>query len=433
MTEAPLRKILSLALPALVVLAAEPVYLLVDTAVVGHLGGTALASLAIGGGVLAVAAWIGNVLAFGTTAKSSRLYGAGRRAEAVAEGVQSSWLALAAGVLLAVAAQFGAGPLARAMAGTGEIADGAETWLRIASLGAPGILLALAGNGWMRGVQDTRRPVWYVLGANLLSAVLCPILVYPAGMGLTGSAVANVIAQTLSGGLFVWALVAEKVPLAPHPGMLLRQLTLSRDLVIRGFAFQASFLSAAAVAARFGAAALAAHQIALQLWMFCAFVLDALAVAAQSLIGAELGAGREEVARRTAWRITRLGGYCGVAFGVVIAASAWWLPDLFTGDQAVHQQAMIAWPWFVAMQPIAGVVFALDGVLVGAGDIRYMRNMTIVAALGGFLPVVWLAYVLDLGLGGVWAGLTVFMVVRLVALMARLMSGRWAVAGAVRA
>ncbi|MGY0232471.1 MATE family efflux transporter [Longispora urticae] len=432
MTDVSLRRIAGLALPALVVLAAEPVYLLVDTAVVGHLGRTALASLAIGGGVLAVAAWLGNVLAFGTTSRTARLFGADRRAEAVAEGVQASWLALAAGLILVVAAQFGAGDLARALAGPGEVADGAATWLRIASLGAPGILLALAGNGWMRGVQDTRRPVLFVLGANLLSAVLCPVLVYPLGMGLQGSAVANVIAQTLSGALFVRALLAEGVSLAPHPARLLQQLTLSRDLIIRGLAFQICFLSAAAVTARFGAAALAAHQIALQLWMFCAFALDALAIAAQSLVGADLGAGRAAEARRTAARITRIGAGCGVALAGFIGVGAWWLPQVFTTDRAVLDQTMVAWPWFVAMELIAGVVFALDGVLIGAGDVAYMRNLTIAAALGGFLPAIWLTSVFDLGLGGIWAGLTLFMLIRLVTLVGRLVSGRWAVVGAVR-
>ncbi len=437
MIDAPgARRIASLAVPALVVLAAEPIYLLVDTAVVGHLGRTALASLALGAGVLAVAALLGNVLAYGTTSRTARLYGARRRADAVEEGVQASWLAVAAGLVLIVAAQVGAGPLTRALAGNGPdsavVAAGAATWLRVASLGVPGLLLAMAGNGWMRGVQDTRRPVLYVVAANGLSAIVCPLLVYPAGFGLVGSAIANVTAQLLSGGMFVRALTRERVPLRPHPAGLGRQLVLGRDLLIRGVAFQACFLSAAAVAARFGAAALAAHQIALQLWLFCALVLDSLAIAAQSLVGADLGADRPADARSTARRVTLIGTGCGVALGVLIGAGAALLPELFTPDRLVHAQAAIAWPWFVGMLPLAGAVFALDGVLIGAGDVGYLRNLTLVATLGGFLPAVWLAYTFDLGLGGVWAGLTLFVVVRLAALLGRLASGRWAVAGAVR-
>lgn len=427
------RRIAALALPALVVLAAEPLYVLVDTAVVGHLGRVPLAALAVGGTVLTLTAWLGTVVAYGTTGRSARRFGAGDRAAAVAEGVQASWLALSVGVLVALAIQVGGGWLARTLVGgPGEVADAAATWLRIAALGAPGLLLAAAGNGWLRGIQDTRRPLLFVLGPNLLSALLCPLLVYPAGLGLAGSAVANAVAQTISGGLFAAALVRERVPLRPRPRLIGQQLALSRDLLIRGVAFQASFLSATAVAARFGAAAVGAHQIAVQLWFFTALVLDALAIAAQSLIGAALGAGEAAAARALARRIALLGGLCGVAFAVLIAAGAGLVPSWFSSDPQVREQAMVAWPWFVALQPIGGVVFALDGVLIGAGDVRYLRNLTIVAALGGFLPAIWLAYGLDLGLGGIWAGLTLFVVLRLVALLLRLRSGAWAVVGAVR-
>ncbi|MGK5738989.1 MATE family efflux transporter [Micromonospora sp. URMC 103] len=427
------RRIAALALPALVVLAAEPLYVLVDTAVVGHLGRVPLAALAVGGTVMTLAAWLGTVVAYGTTGRSARRFGAGDRAAAVAEGVQSSWLAFGVGLLLAVGMQVGGGALARTLVGgPGEVADAAAQWLRIAALGAPGLLLAAAGNGWMRGVQDTRRPLVFVLAPNLLSALLCPLLVYPAGLGLAGSAVANAVAQTLAGGLFAAALIAERVPLRPRPRLIRQQLVLSRDLLIRGAAFQASFLSATAVAARFGAAAVGAHQIALQLWFFTALVLDALAIAAQSLVGAALGAGDDAGARALARRVALFGGACGVAFAVVIGAGAGVVPSWFSSDPLVREQAMVAWPWFVAMQPLAGVVFALDGVLIGAGDVRYLRNLTVVAALGGFLPAIWLAHGLDLGLGGIWAGLTLFVVLRLVALLLRLRSGAWAVVGAVR-
>ncbi|MFG3688767.1 MATE family efflux transporter [Micromonospora sp. NPDC047740] len=427
------RRIAALALPALVVLAAEPLYVLVDTAVVGHLGRVPLAALAVGGTVLTLTAWLGTVVAYGTTGRSARRFGAGDRAAAVAEGVQASWLALSVGVLVALAMQVGGEWLARTLVGgPGEVADAAAGWLRVAALGAPGLLVAAAGNGWLRGIQDTRRPLLFVLAPNLLSALLCPLLVYPVGLGLVGSAVANAIAQTLSGGLFAAALVRERISLRPRLRLIRQQLVLSRDLLIRGVAFQASFLSATAVAARFGAAAVGAHQIAVQLWFFTALVLDALAIAAQALIGAALGAGDAAGARALARRIALLGGACGVAFAVLIAAGAGLVPSWFSSDPQVREQAMLAWPWFVALQPIGGVVFALDGVLIGAGDVRYLRNLTIVAALGGFLPAIWLAYGLDLGLGGIWAGLMLFVVLRLVALLLRLRSGGWAVVGAVR-
>ena len=393
------------------VLAAEPLYVLVDTAVVGHLGRVPLAALAVGGVVLGLAAWFGIVIAYGTTDRVARN-----------QPHQDPAPVLGIEVL--------AGPIAGTLAGSSEVAGPAAAWLRIAALGIPGLLLATAGNGWLRGVQDTRRPPRYILGANLLSAGLCPLLVYGAGLGLSGSAVANAIAQTLSGALFVRALVAERVPLRPHPRLLRAQLVVGRDLVLRGAAFQACFLSATAVAGRFGGAALGAHQIAFQLWSFCALVLDAVAIAAQSLVGAALGAADATAARALARRIARVGLLCGAAFAVVILAGAGVLPRLFTGDPEVYRQAMRAWPWFAGMQPAAGVVFALDGVLIGAGDLRFLRDLTIGAALGGFLPAIWLAYGLRLGLGGIWAGLALFVLIRLVAMLARTGTGRWAVVGA---
>ena len=430
-------RIASLALPALVVLAAEPLYVLVDTAVVGHLGRVPLAAVAVGGTVMSLAVWFGTLMAYGTTGRAARRFGAGDRAAAVTEGVQASWLALCAGVLLAVLAQAFAGPLAAVLANDPTTAEAASGWLRIAACGAPGLLLAAAGNGWMRGVQDTRRPLIFVLGANVASAILCPLLVYPFGWGLTGSAVANVVAQTVSGGLFLRALVRETTTLGPpslRPRLSImgRQLVLGRDLLIRGAAFQACFLSATAVAARFGVAALGAHQIVLQLWFFSALALDAVAIAAQSLIGAALGAGDAAEARDVARRVTLVGGAAGIAFALLAAAGAGVVPAWFTGDRAVHEQAAVVWPWFVGLMPFAGVVYALDGVFIGAGDVAFLRNATLAAALLGFLPMVWLAHALNLGLGGVWAGLGLFTGVRLVTLVWRWRGARWAVLGATR-
>jgi putative MATE family efflux protein len=429
---AGMRRIAQLAIPALVVLAAEPLYVLVDTAVVGHLGRVPLAAVAVGGTVMSVAVWFGTLMAYGTTGRAARRFGAGERGAAVAEGVQASWLALWTGVVLAVLAQLIAGPLARALAADAATAGAAAGWLRIAVCGAPGLLLAAAGNGWMRGVQDTRRPLIFVLGANVLSGVLCPVLVYPLGWGLTGSAVANVVAQSVSGCLFLLALVREATAVRPNPAIIARQLVLGRDLLIRGAAFQSCWLSATAVAARFGVAAIGAHQIALQLWFFSALALDAVAIAAQSLVGAALGAGDAGAAREVARRVVAVGAVAGIGFALLAAAGAGVVPGWFTGDAAVHQQAAIVWPWFVGLLPFAGVVYALDGVLIGAGDVAFLRTITLGAALGGFLPAIWLAYAFDGGLGGVWAGLGLFTLVRFGTLLWRWRGARWAVPGAVR-
>jgi len=428
----PARRILGLAIPALGVLAAEPLYVLVDTAVVGHLGALPLAGLALGGVVLSQVSTQLTFLSYGTTSRTARLHGAGRRAEAVSEGVQATWLAIAVGLVVLIAGQLLAAPVARLLSGSDEIAGAAVTWLRIALFGAPLILITMAGNGWMRGVQDAVRPLRFVLLGNGISAVLCPVLVYAADWGLAGSAVANVAAQVVSACLFLRALVAEKVPLRPHPRVMRAQLGLGRDLVLRSLAFQACFVSAAAVAARTSTAAVGAHQIVLQLWTFLSLVLDSVAIAAQSLVGAALGAGSARQARGVAAQITRWGLYMGCALAVVFAAVSQVLPHAFTADAGVLAEVPHAWWFFVALQPVAGVVFALDGVLLGAGDAAFLRTATLVAAALGFLPLIWASLGFGWGLTGIWTGLSLFMALRLAAVVARWRSDGWTVTGAVR-
>jgi Na+-driven multidrug efflux pump len=293
--------------------------------------------------------------------------------------------------------------------------------------------------------------------------VLCPLLVHAAGLGLPGSAVANVAGQVVGAGLFLAALRRERatapadavidpattrpprtpcgaaaprqigVSLRPVPALLRAQLGMGRDLLTRSLAFQACFLSAAAVAARFGAATVAAHQIVLQLWFFMALVLDAVAIAAQSLVGAALGGGDVRRARGLARQVGGYGLVLGTAFGVLFAALAGVLPRAFTTDPAILAAVPAAWWFFAGMQPVAGVVFALDGVLLGAGDAAYLRTWTLVAAAAGFLPLTWASLAFGWGLAGIWTGLTALVLIRLVAVLLRVRSGRWAVAGAVRA
>ena len=424
---------MSLAGSAFVVLAAEPLFLLVDTAVVGHLGSVPLAALGASGTVMTLLALVGSTLEYGTTGRAARFFGAGRRDAAVNEGVQASWLALAIGTGVIVVGELVARPVAElVVGGNGEVADAATSWLRIAVFGLPGILLVLAGNGWLRGVQDTRTPVLIVVAANLLSAVASPLLVYPAGLGLEGSAAANVAAQLVGGAICVAALRREQVPGRPQWRVMRRQLVVSRDLVLRSDAFQASYMTAAGVAGRMGTAQLAAHQIGLQLWELVALLLDSFAIAAQSLVGAFLGSGNLHAARRTAWRVTRYGLTAGVVFAVVTAAGWYVVPLAFTSDRQVQHQAHLLWPWLVAMMPVGGVLFALDGVLIGAGDNAFLRTVTLVSALFGYIPLAVCALAFGWGIGGVWAGLSSFIVLRLVGMAWRTRSGRWLVAGESR-
>jgi putative MATE family efflux protein len=439
------RRMLALVTSAFLVLAAEPLYLLVDTAVVGHLGARALGALAVGTTLMAVLAIVGTFVEYGTTARAARWFGNGRRDRAIAEGVQATYLAVGIGLVVVVAGQLAADPLVRLLTGSSSLHDPAEEWFRVALCGMPMVLIVLAGNGWMRGVQLTRAPVAIVLTANGLSAAASPLLVYTFHLGLVGSAWANVGAQIVGAVLFLRALFRQTVgrtvgpevgqgswaSLAPHVGVMRAQLVIGRDLIIRAAAFQAAFVVAAGVAARMGTAQIAAHQIGMQLWEFTALLLDSFAIAAQALVGAALGAGNAPAARRLATQVARWSAGAGSAFAALYAAAWSVVPRVFTSSPAVWHQAHLLWPWFVGMLPAAGIVFGLDGVLIGAGDVRFLRTITIVAAVGGFVPVTLAAARFGWGIGGVWAGLTTFIVVRLVGMVWRVRSDRWAVLGSV--
>jgi putative MATE family efflux protein len=415
---------------AFVVLAAEPSFVLIDTAVVGHLGPTPLGGLGIGGTLLALVAMVGAFLDYGTTGRAARWFGAGDRARAVDEGVTASVLAVGLGLVAIILGESLAGPFLHLLAGSNRpVGHAAETWFRIAVLGVPGILLVLAGNGWMRGVQETRRPVRIVVTANLLSAAASPILVYPLGLGLAGSAVANVAAQAIGGVLFLRAVRSERRPWRPRWPMVRAQLVVGRDLLLREIGFQAAFLTAAAVAARMGTAQVAAHQIGYELWVFIALLLDSFAIAAQSLVGAALGGGDVRAARHTARQVANYGVGAGIATAVVLGAGWWLIPAAFTSSAAVQHQAHLLWPYLIGMQPAAGVLFALDGVLIGAGDVGFMRTLTLVAAFGVFVPVTLAAFHFHWGIGGIWAGLTAFIGARLVGMLARTAGSRWIVIG----
>lgn len=428
------RTILGLAWPALAVLAATPLYLLWDTAVVGRLGATDLAALAAGATVLAQVTVQLTFLSYGTTARAARRYGAGDSPGAVAEGIQASWVALGVGAVLAVLVAVFATPVTGWLTGGSAdggsmVADEAASWLRVTSLSVIPALLTMAGNGWLRGVANTRAPLYFTLAGVVPMVVTVPWAV--DRYGLVGSAYANVLGEVITATCFVvavivtWRKVGDERSVRPSWAVIRPQLSMGRDLILRSMSFQVAFVSAAAVAGRMGDSSLAAHQVMLQLWNFLTLVLDSVAVAAQALVGAALGSASVRSAWQVGHRVLRFSVGAGLVLAALLAIGAFFIPGVFTADEAVLSTMWGPWWILVAMVGLGGVVFAIDGVLLGAGDVAFLRTASIVSVLAGFLPGVWLSWIFDLGLTGVWCGLLAFIVIRLAAVVWRYRSGQW--------
>ena len=423
------REIFRLAVPALGALAAEPLYVLVDTAIVGHLGTVQLAALAIAATVLTSAFTIFNFLTYGTTARVSRLHGAGQEDDAAAFGAQGLWLGLAIGLLLALLTIAFARPVAQLMGGEGQILDESVTYLRIAALGSPFFMLAAAGQGFLRGLSDLRTPLKILVAAQAANVVLELLFVYGFGWGIAGSAWGTVIAQAGMGAAFVRVQARASGWEPPRPDRIRSLMKIGGEIAVRTTALLASFLVASAVLARVGAASLGAHQIAFQLFIFLALVLDAIAIAGQVMVWKMLGAGDAAGARAAAIRMIGWSVVAGTAFAVVLLALTDVLPHAFTPDDAVIERAHAVWPLFAALMPAAGAVFALDGILIGAGDTRYLMWGMLAAAVV-YVPLALLALHRDWGIQGVWAGLGALFAVRLLTLGVRFAGRRWALTGA---
>ena len=424
------REIFALALPALGALAAEPTYVLVDTAIVGHLGTPQLAALAIAATLLSTGVTLFNFLTYGTTARVARLHGAGEVAAAGRIGAQALWLSVALGAGLSALTLLLAGPAVAAMGGEGETAGMAVSYLRISALGVPFAMVALAGQGFLRGVGNLRTPLVILVAANVANAVLEVLFVYGFGWGLAGSAWGTVIAQSGMGLAFVyWLLAAPADSRRPSWATMRPLLRVGGDIAVRTGALLLSFMLASAVAARMGEASLAAHQVAFGLFVFLALVLDAVAIAGQILVGRLLGAGDAVSAYSAARRMIFWSVVVGCVFSLVLLAGTGTIPRAFTGDPEVVGRAGDLWPLFALMQPIGAAVFALDGILIGAGDTRFLK-WSMLSALLVFAPLVLTAPVFGLGVTGVWAALNFLMIVRLLTCGARFRGRRWAVVGA---
>jgi putative MATE family efflux protein len=437
------REILRLAVPAFLALAAEPLFLLSDAAIVGHLGTIPLAGLGIAAAVLQTVVGLCVFLAYGTTASVARHLGAGDTRGALAQGVDGIWLAVLIGAVATLVGVLLTEPLVGLFGAGQEVSEQAVTYLRIAFLGTTPLLVMLATTGVLRGLQDTRTPLYVAVGGNVANVALNLLLVYGADLGIAGSAWGSVLAQVGSAAALTAVVVvaarragAELRPdragigAAARAGvaLVIRTLTLRAALLVTTYA-----VSLAATTDADQAVDLATHQLALTLWTFLAFVLDSIAIAAQALTGRYLGAGDVEGTREVTDRMVRWGWWSGIVTGVLLAAASPVLGPLFTDDPAVHERLVGVLVVMALGQPVAGVVFVLDGVLIGAGDGPYLAWGGLVV-LAAYAPLLMLAAITQpvtgSGLLVVWAlFVTVFMGSRWLVLTRRARGRQWLVTG----
>jgi len=427
------REILRLAVPAFGALVAEPLFLLADYAIVGRLGTTALGALGVAGAALTTLVNLCVFLAYGTTAAVARQIGAGNTDRAIKMGVDGLWLAAAIGVLVIVTAWPPAPAIVAAFGASPDLADQAVTYLRISLLGTPSMLIVLAGTGVLRGLQDTITPLAVSVGSFTLNAALNAWFVLGLEWGIAGSAWGTVAAQTAGAAVYLAVVIKSALqlgtPLRPDPAGIRAAGTAGFALLIRTLCLRVVLLVATAVATRMGDDAVAAHAIAFQIWTLLAFALDAIAIAGQAITGRTLGAGDVPATRAATLRMVIWGVGAGVVFGLAVLALRPLVPGVFDADAAVTARLdAVLWP-VALLQPVAGVVFVLDGVLIGAGDQRYLAWAGVWTTLA-FLPAAMAVVVFGGGLVALWLALGVWMTARLITLGLRARGEAWLVTGA---
>ncbi|MET0713211.1 MAG: MATE family efflux transporter [Jiangellaceae bacterium] len=432
-------EILRLALPALGALVAEPLFLLADAAIVGHLGTPQLAGLGIAATILGTLVNISVFLAYGTTAAVARMLGAGDLRGAMRQGIDGCWLALLVGSATLIVGWPTSPWLVSLFGPSADVAAHAETYLRISLLGIPAMLLVLAGTGVLRGLQDTRTPLVVAVAGAVGNVILNLLLVYGLGLGIAGSALGTVIAQSAMAVAFARVVVLgarrHRAALRPDWPGVRRSFSAGMPLVVRTVAMRVALVVATAVAAALGTAELAAYQVAFTTWTLLALVLDAVAIAAQALVGRALGAAAVDEARSITRRMVWWGVVAGAGLAVLVAAAAPLYARVFTTDPEVRRLLIAALLVVALMQPVAGWVFVLDGVLIGAGDGRYLALASVIS-VAIFLPAAYAVTVVDLselaGQLALWASIGVWMLARLATLAVRVRSRAWLVTGAIR-
>ncbi|MBO0652384.1 MATE family efflux transporter [Streptomyces triculaminicus] len=430
------REILALAVPAFGALVAEPLFVMADSAIVGHLGTPELAGFGIAAPLLTSAVGIFVFLAYATTSGVARRVGAGDTRAAIRQGLDGIWLALILGAAVAAAALPTAPALVDVFGASPAATPHAVDYLRISSLGVPAMLVVMAATGVLRGLQDTRTPLYVAVGGFAANGALNLGLVYGAGLGIAGSAWGTVIAQWAMAAVYLAVVVRGArrydASLRPDAAGIRACAQVGVPLLVRTLSLRAVMLIATAVAARLGDTDIAAHQIVLTLWSLLAYALDAIAIAGQAIIGRCLGADDAEGARAACRRMVQWGIASGVVLGLLVIAARPAFTPLFTSDPAVRDALLPALLVVAVGQPVAGVVFVLDGVLMGAGDGPYLA-WAMLAVLAVFAPAAVLVVGLGGGLTALWWAMTLMMTARLATLWLRARSGRWLVTGAVRA
>ncbi|MFE2324032.1 MATE family efflux transporter [Streptomyces sp. NPDC059385] len=429
------REILALAVPAFGALVAEPLFVLADSAIVGHLGTSQLAGLGIAAALLTTAVSVFVFLAYATTSAVARRVGAGNLQGAIRQGMDGVWLALLLGAAVIAVVLPTAPSLISLFGASDTVAPYAVTYLRISALGIPAMLMVLAATGVLRGLQDTRTPLYVAVGGFALNGALNAALVYGAGLGIAGSAWGTVLAQCAMAAAYLVVVVRgarrHGASLRPDAAGIRACAQAGAPLLVRTLSLRAILLIATAVAARLGDADIAAHQVLLSLWSLLAFALDAIAIAGQAIIGRYLGAGDTEGARAVCRRMVQWGIGSGIVLGLLVVVARPVLIPLFTSDPAVEHVILPALLVVALSQPIGGVVFVLDGVLMGAGDGPYLARAMLLT-LAVFTPAALLVPVLGGGVTALWGAMTLMMLVRMATLQLRARSGRWLVAGATR-
>ncbi|WP_373463809.1 MATE family efflux transporter [Streptomyces canus] len=429
------REIVALAVPAFGALVAEPLFVMADSAIVGHLGTAQLAGLGVASALLMTGVSIFVFLAYATTAAVARRVGADDLPAAIRQGMDGIWLALLLGAVVVAVVLPTAPALVELFGASDTAAPYATTYLRISSLGIPAMLVVLASTGVLRGLQDTKTPLYVAVGGFVANAALNVGLVYGADLGIAGSAWGTVIAQFGMAAVYLVVVVrgarAHGASLRPDAAGIRASAQAGVPLLVRTLSLRTILMIATAVAARLGDADIAAHQIILSLWSLLAFALDAIAIAGQAIIGRYLGAGDVQGAREACRRMVQWGIAVGVILGLAVAAARPVFLPLFTSDSVVKDAALPALLVVALAQPICGIVFVLDGVLMGAGDGPYLA-WAMVLTLAIFTPVALLIPALGGGLTAVWGAMTLMMAVRMLTLWLRSRSGRWIVTGATR-